>query len=1259
MQYKITPKYKRQYIDGYSKPSYDKLYVCNLGNMCSNKYSKYSFGLVYEFNGSRVNLIRKASLLLYMEDLEFEKGFGIDFNIILKDSENNTIARQVIRKKFNNSDADRYISIDISNIISENLKKVSGVLVYVSANRAIGIAVFAANGIEIEPTICVDYSECSVCPPGEQGPMGPTGPRGPMGPRGPRGPQGLIGPKGATGAQGLVGSTGATGVGLDGIVGFNPGNESGYSKGQVVIYKGSTYIVKTDRPTGIPGESPDYELIAAAGEQGPIGPTGATGAEGLIGPTGAQGLIGPTGATGVGLSGIVAFNPEDEAGYRVGQVVTYKGSTYIVNNDSPTGVPGESPDYQLIAAAGLQGPQGLVGPTGATGAQGLIGPTGATGVQGEVGPQGPQGLIGPTGPTGVGLSGIVAFNPEDEAGYRVGQVVTYNGSTYIVNNDSPTGIPGESADYELIAAAGLQGPQGLVGPTGATGAQGLIGPTGATGAQGLIGQTGATGVQGEIGPQGPQGLVGPTGVGLSGIVAFNPEDEAGYSKGQVVTYKGSTYIVNNDSPTGVPGESPDYELIAAAGLQGPQGLVGPTGATGVQGEIGPQGPQGVVGPTGAQGLIGPTGATGVQGEVGPQGPQGLVGPTGATGAQGLIGPTGATGAQGLIGPTGATGVGLSGIVAFNPEDEAGYRIGQVVTYKGSTYIVNNDSPTGVPGESQDYQLIAAAGLQGPQGEIGPQGLVGPTGATGAQGLIGPTGATGVGLIGPTGATGVQGEIGPQGPQGLVGPTGATGAQGLIGPTGATGAQGLIGPTGATGAQGLVGPTGATGAQGLIGPTGATGVQGEIGPQGPQGLVGPTGATGAQGIAGPTGATGAQGLIGLQGPQGLVGPTGATGAQGLIGPTGATGPQGLIGPTGATGAQGIAGPTGATGAQGLIGPTGATGAQGLIGPTGATGAQGLIGPTGATGAQGLIGPTGATGAQGLVGPTGATGVQGEIGPQGPQGLVGPTGATGAQGLIGPTGATGVGLSGIVAFNPEDEAGYRIGQVVTYKGSTYIVNNDSPTGVPGESPDYQLIAAAGLQGPQGLVGPTGATGAQGLIGPTGATGVAGSSAIIPYASGLPVSLTTVVGGLVGTTSLVGFGNSATGVNIVGGVIDLTGAAGTLLNMSFSVPRAGTITSIAAYFSITAGLSLIGSTITIKAQLYQSTTPDNKFSAVSGAEVNLTLTDTITLGAVRHGITTGLNIQVQPQTRLLLVFSATASGLSLVNTVAGYASAGVSIS
>ena len=220
MQYKITPKYKRQYVDGDIKPTYNKLYVCNLGDMCSKKYSKYSFGLVYEYNGSRVNLIRKASLLLYMEDLEFEKGFGIDFNIILKDSENNTIARQVIRKKFNNSDADRYISIEISKIISENLKKVSGVLVYVSANRAIGIAVFAANNI-VEPTICIDYSECPVYPPEGSGPEGPAGPIGPAGPQGESGGagNGAIIPY-ASGTPVTLTTISGGSVGTSSIVGF-------------------------------------------------------------------------------------------------------------------------------------------------------------------------------------------------------------------------------------------------------------------------------------------------------------------------------------------------------------------------------------------------------------------------------------------------------------------------------------------------------------------------------------------------------------------------------------------------------------------------------------------------------------------------------------------------------------------------------------------------------------------------------------------------------------------------------------------------------------------------------------------------------------------------------------------------------------------------------------------------------------------------------------------------------------------------------
>ena len=233
--------------------------------------------------------------------------------------------------------------------------------------------------------------------------------------------------------------------------------------------------------------------------------------------------------------------------------------------------------------------------------------------------------------------------------------------------------------------------------------------------------------------------------------------------------------------------------------------------------------------------------------------------------------------------------------------------------------------------------------------------------------------------------------------------------------------------------------------------------------------------------------------------------------------------------------------------------------------------------------------------GPTGPTGPTGATGPQGPQGPQGIQGPTGATGPQGPQGIQGATGV---------------------------------------------------TGLQGPQGL------------------QGVAGSSAIIPYASGLPVTLTTIAGGLVGTTALVGFGNSANGVSILGGTIDLSGAsivAGTPINMAFSAPRDGTITAISAYFSVTTALSITGTTVTITAQLYRSTTPNNTFTAVPGAVVTLApaLTGLLAIGASSNGLITGLNIPVTSQTRLLLVFSATATGLSLAQTIIGYASGGVAIS
>ncbi|MGV7064586.1 BclA C-terminal domain-containing protein [Bacillus velezensis] len=351
------------------------------------------------------------------------------------------------------------------------------------------------------------------------GPTGATGPTGPAG--GPAGPTGAIGPAGATGPTGPTGPTGVTGAGLQGIVAFNPLIAPTYTPGQVVLYNGSSYVVNTPSPAGIPDTSADYTLLAAAGSTGPIGPTGATGA---------------------GLTGLTAFDPAAAPFYTAGQVVLYEGASYVVNINNPSGIPGTSPDYTLLAAAG---------PTG------------------------------PTGVTGAGLQGIVPFDPLAAAAYTAGQPVTFNGSSYVANVNSPAGTPGASADYTLLAAAGITGATGVSGPTGFTGATGVSGPTGITGATGGTGPTGSTGATGGTGPTG---------------------------------------------------------FTGATGVSGPTGFTGATGGTGPTGS------------TGATGGTGPTGSTGATGGTGP---------TGSTGATGDTGPTGSTGAIGETGPTGSTGTSLT------------------------------------------------------------------------------------------------------------------------------------------------------------------------------------------------------------------------------------------------------------------------------------------------------------------------------------------------------------------------------------------------------------------------------------------------------------------------------------------------------------------------------------------------------------------------------------------------------------------------
>lgn len=158
-----------------------------------------------------------------------------------------------------------------------------------------------------------------------------------------------------------------------------------------------------------------------------------------------------------------------------------------------------------------------------------------------------------------------------------------------------------------------------------------------------------------------------------------------------------------------------------------------------------------------------------------------------------------------------------------------------------------------------------------------------------------------------------------------------------------------------------------------------------------------------------------------------------------------------------------------------------------------------------------------------------------------------------------------------------------------------------------------------------------------------------------------MSSVVGGLVGTAGLVAFGTGVPSVAVVGGTIDLTGGAlGTTLDEAFVVPRAGTINAIYASFSNVLALTLVGTTVTVTAQLYSSPVGSTVFSPLAGTAVNLApaLTGIVAVGSVSTGSATGLAVPVPAGTRLLLAYTITATGLDLVQAVTGFASAGVSI-
>lgn len=245
--------------------------------------------------------------------------------------------------------------------------------------------------------------------------------------------------------------------------------------------------------------------------------------------------------------------------------------------------------------------------------------------------------------------------------------------------------------------------------------------------------------------------------------------------------------------------------------------------------------------------------------------------------------------------------------------------------------------------------------------------------------------------------------------------------------------------------------------------------------------------------------------------------------------------------------------------------------------------------------------------------------GDVGGTGP---IGPTGPNGTSGTTGGTGPTGAGMTGPTGSN-----------------GNLGLTGQAFTGTTGTT---------GTTGSAGVVGPGGG-GVAGATGPTGPGGEANLNAIIPFSSrgavneNAPTTFVTTLG--------FGYHQAATRAGPTA-FIDLTGIPLT----SFSMPSAGTLRAVSAYFSI-AQLTML-STATLSVQVYTAPATSNVYTFLLGTTLTMPAIPPGTYatgGIVRSGIVNGLNIPLTAQTQVMVVYSATAPSPTLIF---GFVTAALSI-
>ena len=465
----------------------------------------------------------------------------------------------------------------------------------------------------------------AVGPVGPAGAVGPVGPAGERGLQGIQGIQGISGERGEVGPQGergLVGERGEVGPagerGLQGLaatitVGTTTTSEPGGDALVSNVGSSEEAVFNFTIPRGLVGPAGPQGSVGPqgpAGEVGPMGPSGEAGPRGLqgeIGPIGPAGEVGPRGLEGpMGPAGEAGpMGPQGPQGSAGDTYSTTSNTTNVLENGTKTWIVNDlGVDYTVgqpvIAAydvdhhahgnvisysqitgelvldvthhtgngtwsswsinlegvAGVQGPEGPVGP---------MGPAGEVGPAGPVGPEGPRGLEGPMGPSGAQGTVIDSYRGgwDNYAYYSAGDIVTWQGSTYMLTNPAGWTVGGAPPDYgwSLLASVGAQGSMGPEGPVGAQGPIGLDGP---------------------MGPQGPQGQAGVDGSSINWRQTW--DQYTGYSAGDGVYFNGSSYRASQYSQNVEPSQNSAYwQLLAIKGDTGSQGATGETGATGAAG----------------------------------------------------------------------------------------------------------------------------------------------------------------------------------------------------------------------------------------------------------------------------------------------------------------------------------------------------------------------------------------------------------------------------------------------------------------------------------------------------------------------------------------------------------------------------------------------------------------------------------------------------------------------------------------------------